>query len=126
MTTDKIIQYCDHCAESEPTRFVGEMPVDFNSGNEGESASLCENCYAFLTHRTYKMEYGKKYIDDQILNNLDALHVNLIEATKLAVEALELCIKDSKEGTIMRSPKFTEAVSILKDQTKNKGKHGKL
>jgi hypothetical protein len=118
MTTDKIIQHCDHCADSEPTRFVGKMPVDFNSGNEGESASLCENCYAFLTHRTYKMEYGKRYIDDQILNN--------IEATKLAVEALELCIKDSKEGTIMRSPKFTKAVSILKDQTKSKGKHGKL
>ena len=52
------------------------------------------------------MEYGMEPITE----------MDLKEATKLAVEALELCIKDSKEGTIMRSYRFMEAVSIIKEQ----------
>jgi hypothetical protein len=57
MTTDKIIQHCDHCADPEPTHFVGEMPVDFDSGNAGESASLCENCFILLTQ--WNMEWSR-------------------------------------------------------------------
>jgi|APSaa5957512576_1039674.scaffolds.fasta_scaffold11229_4 hypothetical protein len=39
--------YCDHCGEPEgeqPFDAVTNMPVDFDSGNAGESASLCPSC----------------------------------------------------------------------------------
>ena len=49
-----VIEYCDHCADSEPTHFVGDMPVDFESGNVGESASLCEKCFILLTQWSMK------------------------------------------------------------------------
>ena len=42
------IMYCDHCAEPTPDHFVATMPVDFDSGNAGESASLCEDCFISL------------------------------------------------------------------------------
>lgn len=42
--------FCDHCGdESDGQQYhVGSMPVDFDSGNEGESAYLCETCYEEL------------------------------------------------------------------------------
>ena len=42
-------EYCDNCGESKPTHFVSAMPTDFDSGNIGESASLCEDCFVLLT-----------------------------------------------------------------------------
>ena len=44
--------YCDHCAEritaADDRHDVGKMPVDFDSGNAGESAVLCPPCYGEL------------------------------------------------------------------------------
>ena len=43
--------YCDHCGEPEgkqPFDAVTHMPVDFDSGNAGESAVLCPSCHKEL------------------------------------------------------------------------------
>jgi len=45
-------EYCDNCAEPHPDHFVNSMPIKFESGNKGESASLCEECFILLTQAT--------------------------------------------------------------------------
>ena len=42
------LTYCDNCGELNPDHFVAKMPEDFDSGNAGESASLCEDCFISL------------------------------------------------------------------------------
>jgi len=44
--------FCDHCGETIHMEHelvsIGEMPVEFDSGNAGESASLCVPCHNLL------------------------------------------------------------------------------
>ena len=46
----KDVTYCDNCAvplESEQEQNVwSESPIDFDSGNKGESAIFCNDCNA--------------------------------------------------------------------------------
>jgi hypothetical protein len=51
-------EYCDNCAEQNPDYFINSMPVEFESGNVGESASLCQACFISLTKA--KLKDGEK------------------------------------------------------------------
>ena len=68
--------FCDNCGEINPNYHIGKMPVNFESGNSGESASLCEDCfkllipiqcyYQLIKHFEYLLESNN--YRDQVIN----------------------------------------------------------
>jgi len=64
-------------------------------------------------------EFGDEMVEALTKFEEEQVNMTLTEAIKLILEPAEFFIKEAKEGTIAKSPRFRKAVSCLREFIEN-------